>query len=263
MRSRLAPLAVTAAAATAAAAGLGACGSPVDPAATGRSGDLRVVADASLQRALTHYARAYAGAPVQVAVAKSGDVENQIRSDQRPDVLASADTKLAAQLYDDGLVEKPRTFTTNRLVLAVRRNATKVRALDDLSRSGVRIAMGAPGLPVGTHARTVLARLKPAERRRVTANVVARPAGEQALVSQVIDGHADVALAYLTDVIANGRRLRAIRLPRSIEPHVTYAAAIVKDAKNERPARAFVSGLGHGVGANALRIAGFGAVVRR
>ena len=60
-------------------------------------------------------------------------------------------------------------------------------------------------------------------------------------------------------VIAAGDELRAVKLPADLEPNVTYAAGVVKGAKQPDQAREFVAGLTDGGCADALEQAGFGA----
>jgi molybdate transport system substrate-binding protein len=63
----------------------------------------------------------------------------------------------------------------------------------------------------------------------------------------------------LTDVKATGGKLNAIALPAELQPTITYAAGVVKGAKQPAAARTFVRGLLHGVCAAELDKAGFGS----
>src|SRR3954447_327187 len=92
----------------------------------GSDGTLVVSAASSLQGAFT----AYGGA--KFSFAGSDELAAQIRQGVKPDVFAAANTKLPDQLYKEGLVEKPRVFAGNRLVLAVPADGAKVAKLEDL-----------------------------------------------------------------------------------------------------------------------------------
>src|SRR6185295_1744060 len=96
--------------------------------------------------------------------AGSDELAAQIRQGVKPDVFASANTKLPDQLYAEGLVEKPVVFAANRLVLAVPPGG-KVTSLDDLAKPGTTIAMGSESVPVGAYTRKVLDGLPAAERK--------------------------------------------------------------------------------------------------
>ena len=56
---------------------------------------------------------------MRFSFAGSDELAAQIRQGVKPDVFASANTKLPDELYAKGLVEKPTVFAANRLVLAV------------------------------------------------------------------------------------------------------------------------------------------------
>src|SRR5688572_23692479 len=80
---------------------------------------LTVSAASSLKTALTDYGATFEDATARFSFAGSDELAAQIRKGARPDVFASANTKLPDELYEEGLAEKPVTFAGNRLVLAV------------------------------------------------------------------------------------------------------------------------------------------------
>ena len=67
--------------------------------------------------------------------AGSNQLALQITRGAPADVFASASPVYTQDLYRNGLVEKPRTFATNSLVLAVpRSNPAKIRTVYDLAK---------------------------------------------------------------------------------------------------------------------------------
>jgi molybdate transport system substrate-binding protein len=78
------------------------------------------------------------------------------------------------------------------------------------------------------------------------------------IVGKLIQGAADAGFVYVTDVTAAGDALEAIPLPVVAQPDVTYAAGVVRGAKQPELAREFVAGLREGGCADALSEAGFG-----
>src|ERR1700749_1039783 len=104
---------------------------------------LTVSAATSLKSALTAYGHDFRGATVRASFAGSDQLAAQIRQGVKPDVFASANTKLPDQLYKQGLVEKPVVFAANRLVLAVPASGSRVAGLADLAKPGTKIAVGA------------------------------------------------------------------------------------------------------------------------
>ena len=84
----------------------------------------------------------------------------------KPDVFASANTKLPDELYDEGLVEKPVVFAANELVLAVPADGTRHEPRRPRRKPGVTIAMGSESVPVGAYTRKVLDGLPAASAKR-------------------------------------------------------------------------------------------------
>jgi molybdate transport system substrate-binding protein len=216
-----------------------------------------VSAAASLKQAFTTYGDAFDAARARFSFAGSDELAAQIRAGARPDVFAAANAKLPDALHADGLVEKPVAFARNRLVLAVPASGAKVKGLDDLTRGGVAIAMGAPSVPVGSYTRKVLGRLPAAQRRAILANVRSNEPDVAGVVGKLSLGAVDAGFVYVTDVQAAGGRLRAIELPATLQPEVVYEAAVVKGTEHPEEARAFLRGLLTGAGRRALADAGF------
>jgi molybdate transport system substrate-binding protein len=213
---------------------------------SGGSGDppqLIVSAASSLRNAFADYAN-------QVKDAK-------MRAGGRADVFAGANTKLPDQLYAEGKVDKPVKFTANKLVLAVPKDSTNVKSLDDLIKPGVKIAIGSASVPIGSYTRKVLAGLPSEQRNRILANVKSEEPDVTGIVGKLTQGAVNAGFVYATDVEAAGGGLKAIDLPAKLEPTVTYGAAVVKDTKHPDEAKAFIGGLTAGAGQQALQTAGF------
>jgi molybdate transport system substrate-binding protein len=175
----------------------------------------------------------------------------------RPDVFAAADAALPQALHAKGMVEAPRVFAANELVLAVPAGAGRVRSIDDLGGPGVRIAIGAGSVPVGAYTRTVLGRLGAARRQAILANVRSEEPDVRGVVGKLTQGAVDAGFVYRTDVRSASSALRAIPLPDRLGPRVTYAAAVVSGTRHPEAARRFRAGLVSGDGQAALRAAGF------
>ena len=219
--------------------------------------NLTVSAATSLRSAFRDYAKVFEEGRPRYSFGGSDELAAQIRRGVRPDVFAAANVALPARLAAEGRLEKSVVFARNRLVIAVPARSTKVRSIADLSRPGVDLAVGAPGVPVGAYTREVLARLGASRSHRILANVRSSEPDVGGVVGKLSQGAADAGFVYVTDVTASGGRLRAIELPPRLRPRVEYAAAVVKGAKRPRVARAFIRGLLRGRGLAALRRAGF------
>jgi molybdate transport system substrate-binding protein len=218
---------------------------------------LTVSAASSLKTALTAYGGEFDDAKARFSFAGSDELAAQIRKGARPDVFASANTKLPGELYDEGLVERPVTFAGNRLVLAVPAGGGRIASLKDVESAGTKLAIGSETVPVGAYTRAVLSKLPESESSAILKNVRSEEPDVAGIVGKLTQGAVDAGFVYVSDVRAADGKLEAIELPQSLQPTVAYGAAVVKDAKHPDAARAFVDGLLDGAGKDALEAAGF------
>ena len=219
---------------------------------------LTVSAAASLKQALTQYGGEFEAAKTRFSFAGSDELAAQIRKGAKPDVFASANTKLPDELYDEGLVERPVTFAGNRLVLAVPASSDAgVASLQDVEKAGTTLAIGSETVPVGSYTRTVLSKLPEAEGSAILENVRTQEPDVAGIVGKLTQGAVDAGFVYSSDVRATGGKLKAIELPDALQPTVAYDVAVVKGAENEDAAKKFVDGLLDGDGRQALDDAGF------
>jgi molybdate transport system substrate-binding protein len=231
---------------------LAGCGSGADS----HKPRLVVSAASSLKSAFEHYGERFPAAKVRYSFAGSDELAAQIRQGAPAGVFAAANTKLPESLHREGRVGAPVVFAANRLVLAVPRGS-RIRSLADVARPGVRLVVGAPGVPVGSYTNEVLSRLPATERRAILANVRSKEPDVAGVVAKLVQQAGDAGLVYVTDVVAAKGSLRAIELPARLRPRVAYGAAVVRASRHPREARAFVRGLLAGAGRESLRRTGF------
>jgi molybdate transport system substrate-binding protein len=236
---------------------VGACGGDDSPG-SGSSAPppLTVSAAASLKAAFTDYGKQFKDADSRFSFAGSDELAAQIENGIKPDVFAAANTKLPDALYAKGLVEKPTVFAGNRLVLAVPADS-KIASLKDIDARGVKLAIGAKDVPIGSYTRTVLGKLPPEEGKAILANVRTEEPDVAGITGKLTQGAVDAGFLYASDVRATDDKLKAIQLPEALQPTVAYGVAVVKGAKHPKQAKAFIAGLLDGAGKQALDAAGF------
>jgi len=232
-----------------------ACGGD-DSSSGGSRPPLTVSAAASLKAAFTDYGKQFQDADARFSFAGSDELAAQIEKGVKPDLFAAANTKLPDALYAKGLVEKPTVFAGNRLVLAVPADS-RISSLQDVGAKGVKLAIGAKDVPVGSYTRTVLAKLPPGQSKAILANVRTEEPDVAGITGKLTQGAVDAGFLYASDVRATDDKLKAIQLPGALQPDVAYGVAVVKGAKHAKQAKAFVAGLLDGDGKRALRDAGF------
>jgi molybdate transport system substrate-binding protein len=235
---------------------LAACGSKAGSGGGGKP-TLTVSAAASLKKAFTAYGTQFSAASARFSFAGSDVLAAQIEQGVKPDVFASANTKLPDLLYRKGLVDKPVVFAANKLVLAVPAGSSKVKSLADVEKRGAVLVVGTSTVPVGDYTNTVLARLAPAQRGAVLANVKDREPDVTDIVGKLTQGAADAGFLYLTDVKAASGKLKVIDLPASLQPRVAYGVAVLKGSAHPSQAQRFVGGLLSGTGRSDLLADGF------
>ena len=218
---------------------------------------LTVSAAASLKKAFAAYGKAFEGADARFSFAGSDELAAQIEQGVKPDVFAAANTKLPEQLFAKVLVAKPTVFSGNRLVLAVPADGAEVSSLEDLEDDGVKLAIGAKAVPVGSYTRTVLDKLPASRSKAILANVRSEEPDVAGIVGKLTQGAVDAGFVYISDVRGTSGKLEAIELPDELQPSVAYGVAVVKGAKQPEQAKAFIEGLTSGAGQKALEDAGF------
>jgi molybdate transport system substrate-binding protein len=146
-------------------------------------------------------------------------------------------------------------FTANALVLIVPHgNPGHLHGVYDVTRPGLKVVVGAAGVPVGDYTRKVLAALH-------LSSVVAHAASQETDVREVLAkvalGEADAGFVYATDAKTVAGKVAVFPIPPSAQPRVEYAAAVVKTSAHKTAARNFLRRLLSRQGQGKLRTAGF------
>jgi len=181
----------------------------------------------------------------------------QIRQGAPADVFASANATIPDALFAAGLVEKPVTFATNKLVLIVpKSNPAGIQSVFDLRKPGIKLVVGTPTVPVGTYTRTVLRNLGIS--KAVLANVVSQESDVKGVLGKVALGVADAGFVYVTDARTVSGQVTQVKLPAWAQPRVRYEMAVVHSTPNHAAAVAFVKHVLSAAGRKVLLANGFG-----
>jgi molybdate transport system substrate-binding protein len=183
----------------------------------------------------------------------SNDLAAQIRDGAKADVFLAAGAKPLADLRAEGLVDAPIPFASNRLVIIVpRANDAEVGHLSDLTRKGVKLVLGAQGVPVGDYARESL---ELAGLGAALENVVSLEDDVKGVVAKVALDEADAGIVYATDAKTAGTDVRTLKISAYFQPEIRYYAAAIAPASE--PAGDFLEHLTSEEGQQELRRAGF------
>jgi molybdate transport system substrate-binding protein len=191
----------------------------------------------------------------QYSFAGSDELATQIREGAPADVYAAASPKYPGELFEEGLVEEPVTFASNRLVLIVPNdNPAGIEELADVTKPGTKLVIAAEGVPVGDYTRQVLGELG---LNAALDNVVSNEDDVKGVVGKITLGEGDVGFVYATDAAAAGDDVTVIELPEGSKPPIEYQMAVVTGSENPDAAQAFVDLVLSEEGRAQLEAAGF------
>jgi molybdate transport system substrate-binding protein len=240
----------------------GCSAAPVAPAsepsgaATGPTGEITVLAAASLTESFTTIGRdfeaANPGTKITFSFGSSATLAAQVTAGAPVDVFAAANESTMRIVSDAGQAVDPQPFVTNTLQIAVPPgNPAKISGLADFADAGRRFALCAPEVPCGSAAEEVFR----------TAGVEAAPdtleTDVKAALQKVRLGEVDAALVYRTDVIAAGDDVEGVDFPEAAAAVNVYPITALTEAKNPDLATAFVGYVRGPEGQAVLSKAGF------
>ena len=149
-------------------------------------------------------------------------LETQIKQGAPADIFASAAPLNTQRLFAAGIVDKPVTFTANRLALIVpKSNPAGLKSVYDLKSKNVKLVIANAAVPVGGYTRTVLKKMGLSS---VLSKVVSQESDVKAVTGKVALGQADAGFVYVTDARAVERSG-----DRDPDPGVGAAARTLRD----------------------------------
>jgi molybdate transport system substrate-binding protein len=242
---------------------LGACSSSSSSATTSGSSsstELTVFAASSLTAAFnqigTDFGSANPGTTVTFNYGSSIDLATQVGSEGTADVFASASGTAMDTIAKDPGVTDRTDFATNQLVIITPTDdPAGVSTLQDLTKPGVQVVLGAEGVPVGDYARQMLDENRLTD--EVMRNVVSNEPDDASVVAKVSSGEADAGIVYASDIASN-TDVRGVPIPTNQNVVATYPIAVVTGSPNTDVASSFVAYVTGSQGEATLQQYGFG-----
>jgi molybdate transport system substrate-binding protein len=203
------------------------------------------------------------GVSVRFGFAGTDALVAQVEQGAPADVFAGASTKYGDQLSGENLIGAPVPFATNSLVVIVpAANPAHISSPQDLSRSGIKVVIGAGTVPIGAYTRTVLTSLDGVYGNGYSDAVLANVASEEDSVTTILSkvqlGEADAGFVYETDARAAGAQVTSVELPAEAQAVATYPIATVDASKHGAEAQTFVDFVLEPRAQAMLAAAGFG-----
>jgi len=186
----------------------------------------------------------------------SAALATQIQQGAPADIVVMADSDNIQKLVTSRDVKKKDVFDLARNKLAIlvpRGNPERIRSIDDLTRSDLKVVLCDSSQPCGKYADVAL------EQGNIALKPASREANATAVVARVANGEADAGISYVTDGLVADDKVDAIRIPDSLNVVASYPLAIVArpSSRDSAAITAFVAMARGPIGDKLLRDAGF------
>ncbi|MCC7365662.1 MAG: molybdate ABC transporter substrate-binding protein [Dehalococcoidia bacterium] len=231
----------------------GACGGGGDAAEDDVTGEVFVFAASSLTEAFKEAGKAFEakhpGATVTFNFAASSILATQINERAPADVFASADMAQMQVVAGAGnLSGEPVSFATNYPLVVVPKGSSKVVALADLAKPGVKLVLAGPEVPIGKYAREIFAKasanpgaISADFSDKALANLQSNEANVRGVLAKVQLGEADAGVVYSTDAAIAAREVSVVTIDAAYNVVATYPIAQPRHGKNAAGGKAFVA----------------------
>lgn len=202
------------------------------------TGDITVLAAASLTEAFTEMGKAFEaanpGIKVTFSFGASSTLATQANQGAPGDVFASADEANMKKVTDAGNAGDPTTFVRNRLAILVGKgNPEGIFTLADFASPGVSFVMCGAEVPCGKFGQQAL------DKAGVTAKPKSYEENVKAVVTKVTLGEADAGIVYVTDAKAAGDSAQGVDIPDAQNVIAVYPLAVLKQTSHADVASAF------------------------
>ena len=234
----------------------GSASSPSPSSASSSTGTITVFAAASLMGTFTQLGKqfdaAHPGDTVKFSFGPSSGLATQITSGAPADVFASAAPANMDTVVTAGDAANPQDFAKNTMEVAVPpNNPAKVKSVNDLAKSSVKVALCQPQVPCGVVAAEVF------KNASIKVKPVTLQPDVKSVLTQVELGSVDAGMVYVTDVMAAGSKVKGVQIPSSDNASTLYPIAAITNSKHKSIAQSFVTYVLSPTGQQVLTAAGF------
>ena len=234
----------------------GSASSPSPSSASSSTGTITVFAAASLMGTFTQLGKqfdaAHPGDTVKFSFGPSSGLATQITSGAPADVFASAAPANMDTVVTAGDAANPQDFAKNTMEVAVPpNNPAKVKSVNDLAKSSVKVALCQPQVPCGVVAAEVF------KNASIKVKPVTLQPDVKSVLTQVELGSVDAGMVYVTDVMAAGSKVKGVQIPSSDNASTLYPIATITNSKHKSIAQSFVTYVLSPAGQQVLTAAGF------
>jgi len=222
------------------------------PTYTATEGNLVAYTAASLTGASSSigpaFTKAYPNHKVAFNLDGTQALKTQVEAGAYADVFISASNSYTNTLKSEGYFvnDSVKTLTTNYIIVILpASNPANIKSLSDLAKPGVKIAMAAGTVPVGSATMTVLnnsakSTYGEAWKNSTISNVVTYETSEPAVATKVSLGEVDAGFVYQSTAAASASgTYKTIAIPAKDNYLQTYTIGILKGSTNKAIAADF------------------------
>jgi len=240
------------------------------PAYTASQGNLVVYTAASLSGASktlgSSFTAAYPGTTVAFDLDGTQALKTQVENGAYADVFISASNSYTNTLQKEGyfINNTIQKLATNYVIVILpASNPANIKSLADLAKPGVKIAMAANTVPVGTATTAAINNLANSTygqswKNATISNVVSYETSEPAVAAKVALGEVDAGFVYQsTATAAASGTYQSLPIPTKDNYLQTYTIGILRESTNQAQAAWFEQYMLSSAGQNILNGYGF------
>ncbi len=219
------------------------------------SSTIMVFAASSLSQPFTEIGKLFEaqhpGTVVNFNFQNANDLALQIGQGAPADVFASAAEKFMTNAIGSGRIDKEdvQLFARNRLTIILPKdNPAAIKNLQDLSKPGIKIIMGAKEGPQGVYVEQYLSNaIKdpgfPRDyKENVYQNIVSYESTVNGVVTKVSLGEADAGFVFFSDSQGSAReKVEALEIPADLNIDAHYPIAPLNDITNTDLVESFIN----------------------
>lgn len=195
----------------------------------------------------TAFESAYPDYTVTWNLAGTQELKTQVENGATPDIFISASAKYTKEMKNGGwyINDTVSNLTSNWIIAILPKdNPAEITSLADLSKSGLKIAMGTEDVPVGINTRKIIDKMAntseygPEWKDAVYANTVTYEVTEPGVVEKVKLGEVDAGFVYQSSFSASQDALEALEITKELNEIQFYSVAAMTEAPNQAGAAA-------------------------
>ena len=183
------------------------------------------------------------GIKVEYDYAGSGYLYSKILASNEGDIFMPGAYFYVGELEKKGYILKYTNYTKHIPVIVVKKgNPKNITCLEDLGKSGVKVALGDENIAIGRTFKKILQKAEkddPELPEKINKNVVVKGATVKQVLLYVMEGQADAAVVWRADAVENKDKVDIIPIDPKYNVIKTVPIAILKTTKNKESAEKF------------------------